>query len=56
LASDSVPCFDSSSDHPSTTPGTVAESSPVFGTCARLRVVNSPGVAAYGDRPLALSP
>ena len=50
-----VPYFDSSSDQPSTTPGTVTESTPVFGMRVRLRDAKTSGDAAYADRPLAFS-
>ena len=51
-----VPCFVRSSLQPSTTPGTLTESTPRYGISSSFRRRNSSGVAARAERPLALSP
>jgi hypothetical protein len=48
--------FERSSCQPSTTPGTLTDKAPRSGISARLRVLNSAGVAADGARPLAFKP
>ena len=51
-----VPYFDSSSDQPSMTPGTVTDSTPLPGIVVCWRFAYSSGVAVYAERPLAFRP